>query len=98
MASRRLEPGFAPEILSSRVSVLLRPDEQTFAAMISGWTDQQLARGLKRSTIEPRLKLVRRFQTFTNAYPWTWKPVDVEEFMSELRSGSGVAVSTLRSH
>ncbi len=47
MASRRFEPGFAPEILSSRVSVLLRPDEQTFAAMISGWTDQQLARGLK---------------------------------------------------
>ena len=98
MASRRLEPGFAPELLRSQRAVLLRPDEQTFAAMLSGWTDQQLARGLKRSTIEPRLKLVERFQAFTNAYPWTWKPVDVEEFMSELRSGSGVAVSTLRAH
>jgi site-specific recombinase XerD len=43
--------------------------------------------------------MVRRFQVFTNDWPWAWRPVDVEEFLSELRSGdSPVASSTLRAY
>lgn len=66
--------------------------------MLSGWTDQQVARGLKRSTIDPRLRLVRRFQRFTNEYPWTWRPADVEEFISSRVSREKpIAMSTIRS-
>jgi hypothetical protein len=33
---------------------LLRPDEQVFEAMLTGWRNQQLARNLAFSTIEGR--------------------------------------------
>ncbi|WP_240675029.1 tyrosine-type recombinase/integrase [Cellulomonas endophytica] len=78
---------------------MLRPDEQVFAAMLDGWRDQQLARGLSRGTLEPRLAMVRRFQAYTNDWPWAWRPVDVEEFLSELRSGPRPAASsTIRAY
>jgi hypothetical protein len=34
----------------------------------------------QRSTIDDRLHLVRRFQRFTNEWPWHWRPGDVEDF------------------
>jgi hypothetical protein len=34
--------------------VLLRPEEQAFAAMLGGWRNQQLARRLAFSTVEGR--------------------------------------------
>ncbi len=67
--------------------------------MLDGWRDQQLARGLGRTTLEARLGMVRRFQGFTNDWPWAWRPVDVEEFLAERRSGvRPAAVSTVRAH
>ena len=53
--------------------------------MLAGWRDQQLARNLKCDTITERLGAVRRFQQFTNDWPWAWTAGDVEEFVAELR-------------
>ena len=53
---------------------LLRADEQVFEARLEGWRDQQLSRNLNRNTFEDRLQLVRRFQRFTNDWPWHCKP------------------------
>lgn len=78
-------------------AVPLRPDVQTFEAMLDGWRDQQMARGLAVSTIGDRLRLVRRFSEFTNDWPWAWSPSDVEEWTAELRSRRPpVAHSTIR--
>lgn len=92
-------PGAAPRALVSGGVPLLRPDEQVFEGMVDGWRDQQLARGLSRGTVEPRLAMVRRFQAFTNDWPWAWRPVDVEEFLAGLRSTSRPAAgSTIRAY
>jgi site-specific recombinase XerD len=67
--------------------------------MVGGWRDQQLSRNLNKATIRDREAAVRRFQRFTNEYPWQWRPQDVEEFTAELRSGDRpVALSTVRSY
>jgi hypothetical protein len=68
-----MRPADASFPLSRRRSTLLC--EQVFDEMVEGWQNQQLARGLPRQTIEPRLAMVRRFQRFTNDYPWAWRPV-----------------------
>jgi hypothetical protein len=41
--------------------VQLRPEEAMFEAMLRGWRAQQVARGLRMDTVEPRERLVRRF-------------------------------------
>jgi site-specific recombinase XerD len=42
---------------------------------------------------------VRRFQRFTNDYPWAWAPRDIEDFFGEARSGSRpITTSTVRAH
>lgn len=97
MAGRRSAAGFAPEILRASNSILLRPDEQTFSAMLTGWAEQQTARGLVPATIQPRLDLVGRFQAFVNDFPWKWNAGDLEDFMTE-QSGRGIAASTARTY
>lgn len=84
-ARRWLQPGVR----------LLRPEEQLFEAMTKGWRHQQLARHLAFETIDARVRMVARFQAFTNSYPWQWSPADFEEWVQELRS-KGQARSTLR--
>lgn len=103
--SDRAAPGSAPRLLTGpHAAALLRPDEQVFTQMLTGWRDQQLARGLSEATIAPRLAVIRRFQAFANDYPWAWRPVDLEEFLAELRVGDGSggrrggAVSTIRAY
>jgi len=76
---------------------LLHPEQQVFEAMVEGWRDQQLARNLKSDTISERLGAVRRFQRFTNDWPWSWRPVDLEEFTAQLR-GERRALSTIRAY
>jgi site-specific recombinase XerD len=98
MAGRRVVPGFAPAVFRSG-SRLLRPEEQVYEAMVSGWADQQLARGLNEATIAARRSMLGRFQRFTNEYPWLWTAADVEEFSADLRSRDQAAtVSTLRAY
>lgn len=92
-------PGAAPSLFVVSGAPLLHPEAQVFEGMLSGWSDQQLSRNLAKSTIEDRLAAVRRFQRFTNEWPWTWRPQDVEEFTAHLRSDGLVrALSTIRSY
>jgi len=55
--------------------------------MLDGWAAQQRTRFLKATTIDNRLRLVRRFAEFSNQYPWQWAPAEVEAFFDFLRSG-----------
>jgi site-specific recombinase XerD len=92
-------PGSAPGTLLQEAATLLRPEEQVFEAMVGGWRDQQLSRNLNRSTIDDRESALRRFQAFTNDYPWLWRPQDLEEFTAELRGGDRpAALTTVRSY
>src|SRR6266481_4955349 len=90
-------PGSASALFVDGDAQLLHPEDQVFEAMLAGWRDQQLARNLNSSTIHNRDADVRRFQRFTNDYPWLWRPQDVEEFSAEMRGGSRpAALSTVR--
>lgn len=67
--------------------------------MLNGWRAQMLARGLAHDTIKARCRLVNQFGVYTNEYPWRWRPVDVDEFLAERRSGvRPIALTTLRSY
>ncbi|MGW5138157.1 tyrosine-type recombinase/integrase [Nocardia beijingensis] len=68
--------------------------------MLEGWARQQRARFLnERSTIRPRLRLVRSMVVFTNMYPWQWNPGEAEAWASHMRSGeTPVKLSTLRNY
>ena len=91
-------PGFVPRVLSDPVVGLFRADERVFDAMLDGWRAQMLARGLAVETIEARCRLVRRFQEFCGEFPWQWRPVDIEDFLSTRRSGDRpISLTTLRS-
>jgi integrase/recombinase XerC len=74
----------------------LRPEEAMFEAMLRGWRAQQTARGLREDTIAPRERLVRRFLEFTNEFPWTWLPGQVEEWTVSLTGEAQLAPSTIR--
>jgi len=77
----------------------LQPEEAVFEAMLSGWETQQRSRRLAAATIEPRLRLVRRFVGFADAYPWRWTPADLEEWsVSLLSAPESVAYSTVRTY
>ena len=66
---------------------LLRPAEQVFDDMLTGWSAQQVSRMLNPKTIGARLSQVRRFAGFCGSLPWEWSPADVEEWTTELVSG-----------
>jgi integrase/recombinase XerD len=58
-----------------------------------------LARGLAVDTIKARCRLVSRFVEFTNEYPWQWRPLDLDQFLADLRSlQTPITLSTLRSY
>ncbi|SRR5712691_7198711 len=83
----------------ARNVVHLDPDPAVFRAMLEGWARQQSARFLKAATIDPRLRLIGRFEEFTGQYPWRWTPADGEAFISHLRSGARpIRMSTARTY
>ncbi len=93
-------PGAAPvRLLTSNVP-LLRAEAQVFDAMLGGWRNQMMARGLTTATIESRNRVIERFQEFTNDFPWSWQAADLDEYFAERRStsrnGRPLALSTLR--
>jgi site-specific recombinase XerD len=75
----------------------LDPQKGVFEAMLAGWARQQQARLLADATIAAKVNSVRRFAAFTNDYPWSWTPTEVEEFWAELR-GRGFSLATLRAY
>lgn len=89
-------PGSALTVLAGGVS-FLQPEDAVLEAMLEGWVAQQRSRLLTATTVENRCWTVRRFVTFTNDYPWSWRPADVEEWTSSL-VGGGLAHSTIRGY
>lgn len=89
--------GVAPELFALSTP-LLRPEDQVFQGMIDGWVSQQRSRGLRETSIAPRISMVRRFQAFADGYPWTWRPSDFEDWITELRAARPLSSSTLRSY
>ncbi len=77
---------------------LLRPQEQVFAGMLTGWRNQQLARPLAFATVEQRERMVRAFAAHAQFYPWLWTAQLVDEWMTDLRAVRGVRASTLRGY
>jgi hypothetical protein len=90
-------PGAVPALYMAGSAALLHAEEQVFEAMLAGWSDQQCARNLNADTVTDRARAVRRFRRFTNDWPWAWRPVDVEEFSTELR-GDGRTLTTVRAY
>jgi integrase/recombinase XerC len=76
----------------------LRPEDAMVEAMLSGWRAQQSARGLRANTSQPRERLVRGFQVFTNEFPWQWGPSNVDEWTLSLTSERHLAPSTIRGY
>jgi integrase/recombinase XerC len=90
--------GSAGSVLPAGVAHL---DESraVFDAMLLGWSRQQHSRMLNARTVQAREQLVRRFQAFTGEFPWSWRPVDVEDFTSSLLSAPHpCAHSTVRNY
>lgn len=50
--------------------VQLRPEDAMVEAMLRGFRAQQFARGLREDTIVARERLVRRFLSYANEFPW----------------------------
>ena len=72
----------------------VRPEPALFDEMLEGWRRQQAARRLTGPLIDGRARLVRRFQSFTGAWPWQWTPGQVEQWIAS----GGWAHSTVRSY
>ena len=51
---------------------MLRPEEQVFAAMLTGFANQQLARNLARTTVEGRESTIKAFAAYVDTHPWQW--------------------------
>jgi integrase/recombinase XerC len=95
--ARQVEIAGAANLVLAQGVVQLDPERAVFDGMLAGWEAQQRSRLLNETTITGRLWLVRRFAAFTNEYPWRWRPQDLEEFTTSLRS-SGSAHSTIRGY
>jgi hypothetical protein len=55
--------------------------------------------GLATSIITARCSLIGRFVEFANEYPWRWRPLDLDQFLADLRSrATPIELSTLRSY
>jgi len=72
--------------------------EAVFEAMLTGWVKQQRSRTLASETIATRISLIRRFQSYTNDYPWHWTPEHQESFTANLFSEKKAAKTTVRSY
>src|SRR5437016_12844281 len=76
----------------------LRPEDAMVEAMLRGWRAQQAARGLRADTAGYRERLVRRFQAFTNEFPWQWRPAHVDEGTRTLTAERPLAPATIRGY
>lgn len=70
-------------------AALLRPEEQTLAAMLDGLRDQQLARSLAFSTMGKRLTAIGADTRHGDAFPWAWTSQMVNGWLDDLRGLSG---------
>ena len=96
MGQRSELPG-AAHLALVQGAALLHPEAAVFDGMLAGWRTQQQSRLLSPATVKDRERLIRRFQRFTNDYPWKWAPDDVEAWSSSMMSDKR-ARSTVRNY
>lgn len=72
----------------------LHPESALFEAMLDGWGRQHAARRLSPSITRARVRVVRRFQAFTGAWPWQWRSEHLERWVAQ----GEWAHSTIRSY
>lgn len=95
----KVVPGRVPNVFEASGLALLHAEERMFEAMVDGWRAQMLARGLSAATITQTTGHVRRFQSYTNDYPWSWSAHDLDDYMATLRSrAKPMALTTLRAY
>ena len=88
----------AKHLLSSRVSSI-DVQIEVFNKMLDGWNMQMTSRYVKEDGRRAATALVRRFESFTNAYPWQWRPEDFEAWGVHLvDSTNSVDFSTARQY
>lgn len=84
MAVRSVPVGSVVAHLAPGVA-FLREDASVFAAMLEGWSAQQLGgRALRPRTVEQRVRVVVAFQRHVNVYPWEWTAALFDEWMADL--------------
>ena len=74
--------GSAALVLVSE-AVPLRAEESLFEAMLEGWCRQHAARRLSPTITRCRVGVVRRFQAFTDAWPWQWRAEHLDAWVAE---------------
>jgi integrase/recombinase XerC len=72
----------------------LRVEPALFEAMIDGWCRQHAARRLSPTITRCRVGVVRRFQAFTDAWPWQWRAEHLDAWVAQ----GGWAHSTVRNY
>lgn len=77
---------------------VLRREDAVFRSMLGSWSMQQLSRGLAASTVDGRVKVIRRFREFTDQFPWLWSAGDVEEYTVFLQSKQRTRASIRQVH
>src|SRR5216683_3030097 len=82
--------------LLSRGVALVHPEETIFQAMLENWAMHERARNLKLATIEHDVTSVDLLKRFTNDYPWSWRPADLEEWSTHLLSSRRNGAATVR--
>ncbi|MFB7938010.1 tyrosine-type recombinase/integrase [Streptomyces sp. NPDC056049] len=98
MTTTDLSEGSARLVLLNGVT-LLHPEDAVFEAMLEGWTRQQRGgRRLRPKTISDRLRVVRQFNDFAQAYPWKWSAAAMDEWTTHLIAELHRAESTIRGY
>lgn len=87
------QPGVVSLALAAGVSPV-RVESALFEEMLAGWRRQQLSRRLGGSLIDRREQTVRRFQEFTQGWPWGWRAEELERWVAD----SSWAHSTVRNY
>jgi integrase/recombinase XerC len=94
--SVQVETALETRRLLTRGVALAHPEETVFQAMLMNWAMHERARNLKHSTIEHDVTSVDLLKRFTNDYPWSWRPADLEEWSTHLLSSRRNGASTVR--
>ncbi len=91
-------PGHAKLQLVEGVTPL-HPEEATLDAMVDGWLKQQIGgRGSTAKYAEVNTRIIRKFVTYTNTYPWQWTASDMDEWTYHLYSEKKLSQSSVRNY
>jgi 1-deoxy-D-xylulose-5-phosphate synthase len=89
-----VKPAGSAGLVLVESAALLHPGETLFEAMLDGWRRQHAARRLSPTITFKRQRTVRRFATFTGAWPWQWRAEHLDDWVAQGRW----AHSTIRSY